>query len=53
LLPEQGTLWPRTYTAPRGTAKSVEGLMRGAEKLGAWCAPFSPFELAGILRVEF
>lgn len=53
LLPEQGTLWPRTYAAPRGTAKSVEGLMKAAEKLGTWCAPLSLFELSGILRVGF
>lgn len=53
LLPDQGTLWPRTYTATAGTGKSVEGLMKAAEKLGTWCAPLSLFELSGILRVEF
>jgi hypothetical protein len=53
LLPEQGTLWPRTYATPRGTAKPVASLMREAEKFGTWCARLSLFELSGILRVEF
>ena len=53
LLPEQATLWPRTYATPGGAAKPIESLMKSAEKLGAWCAPLTLFELAGILRVEF
>jgi len=53
LLPEKGALWPRTYATPRGTAKSVEELMKSAEKLGTWCSSLSLFELSGILRVEF
>lgn len=53
LMHEQGTLWPRTYTPPKGVSGPVEGLMKGAEKMGAWCAPLSLFELSGILRLEF
>ena len=53
LLPEQATLWPRTYVPPRGTAKSVDALLKAAEKLGAWCSQLSLFEVSGILRVEF
>lgn len=53
LLPQDGTLWPRTYAAPRGAAKTIGSLMKSAEKLGTWCAPFSLFELSGMLRLEF
>lgn len=53
LLSDRASLWPRTYTPPRGAAPSVQALLKAAEKLGAWCAPLSLFEIAGILRVEF
>lgn len=53
VLPDQAAFWPRSYSRPTNTSKPVTELMKAAEKLGAWCAPLSLFEISGILRVEF
>jgi len=53
LLPEQGVLWPRSYTKPYIDERAVAELLGAAEKLGAWCSSLSLYEISGILRVEF
>jgi hypothetical protein len=53
LVPADGVLWPLTRTEIADQAKSVDVLLRAADKLGAWCRPLTLFEIAGILRVEF
>lgn len=53
LIPDRGTLWPRSYTKPHVDAKSVAELLAAAEKLGGWCRSLSVYEISGILRVEF
>lgn len=53
MIPERGTIWPRSYTKPPVDAKSVEELLAAAEKLGGWCRSLSVYEISGILRVEF
>lgn len=53
LVPERGTLWPRSYAKPPVEANSVSELLAAAEKLGGWCGSLSVYEIAGILRVEF
>jgi len=53
MIPDQGTIWPRSYTKPPVVAKSVTELLAAAEKLGGWCRSLSVYEISGILRVEF
>lgn len=53
LIPERGTLWPRSYSTPPVDAKLVLELLAAAEKIGGWCRSLSVYEISGILRVEF
>jgi hypothetical protein len=53
LVPERGTLWPRSYAKPAVEAKSISELLAAADKLGVWCRSLSVYEISGILRVEF
>lgn len=53
LLPERGTLWPRSYSNPPNPSKHICELLGAAEKLGNWCRSLSAYEVSGILRVEF
>lgn len=38
---------------PSGVKPSVQSLITNAEKLGAWCAPMTLFEIENILKVAF
>jgi Family of unknown function (DUF6521) len=53
LVPQEALLWPRSRVAPPVEAKTVNDLLKSAERLGAWCRDVSLFEVAGVLRVEF
>ncbi len=53
LVPERGSLWPRSYSNPPIDAPPVAELLSAAEKLGSWCRSLSVYEVSGILRVEF
>lgn len=53
LVPDRGTLWPRSYAKPPVDAKAVSELLAAAEKLGSWSRSLSVYEISGILRVEF
>lgn len=51
---EHGTLIPLTHAAPKHRIpNSVRTLGQSAEKLGAWCASLTPFEIASALKVRF
>lgn len=53
LVPSDAILWPLSFTQPPGVNPRVLSLLKAAEKLGAWCANLTLFEIAGILKVEF
>ncbi len=53
LIPDRGTIWPRSYTKPPINVKPVVELLAAAEKLGGWCNSLTIYEISGILRVEF
>lgn len=53
MIPDRGTIWPRSYAKPPVDTKSVAELLAAAEKLGGWCRPLSVYEISGILRVGF
>lgn len=53
LVPDRGTLWPRSYANPPVDAKAIAELLAAAEKLGSWSRSLSAYEISGILRVEF
>ena len=53
MIPDRGTIWPRSYTKPPVDAKSLAELLAAADKLGRWCRSLSVYEISGILRVEF
>jgi hypothetical protein len=41
-----------SQTTPRTLPQSLHRLLRGAEKLGAWCGEVTLFELSSLLRVN-
>ncbi len=53
LVPNDGTFWPRSRTAPRDVETETAELMKAAERLGLWCAEVTLFEVERALRVEF
>jgi hypothetical protein len=53
LVPVEAVLWPVSRTAAPAEGKTLTGLLKSADKLGAWCRELTLFEVAGILRVEF
>jgi hypothetical protein len=53
LVPNEGVLWPRSTTPIPQQSRSVNELLKGAEKLGNWCGDLTLFEIAGLLKVEF
>jgi hypothetical protein len=46
-------VFPLSSAPARGVASSVRRLLADAEKLGAWCAELTPFEVASTLKVRF
>ena len=53
LVPELGTLWPKSYASQPVEAKPISDLLAAAEKLGYWFRTLSVYEISGILQVEF
>jgi hypothetical protein len=53
LLTSAGQFVPLTTSAPSAVPNSTRPLLAVAEKLGAWCAPLSLFEIASALKVSF
>jgi Family of unknown function (DUF6521) len=53
LVPNEGVLWPRSYSMPPADGKAVSDLLKSAQKLGSWCKDLTLFEIAGILKLEF
>lgn len=52
LVPSGATAWPRTRSQAPGMSKPVTELAKASEKLGAWCASLTMFEVLKTLRVE-
>jgi len=51
---EKGTVFPLSLTPPKaGIPKSVNRILKGAEKLGFWCSEISLHEVSLILKVGF
>ena len=48
-----GTVIPVTRTSPTDVPVSIKPLLANAEKLGAWCADLSVFEIGALLKVSF
>lgn len=48
-----GTVVSLTATSASGVPHSVKPLLTNAEKLGAWCAELTLFEISTILKVQF
>jgi len=46
-------VWPTTQSRASEAPKSVDSILRAAERIGAWCAQLSLFEISGTLHVEF
>lgn len=53
LVPKEAVVWPRSRAAAPAETKTVNDLLKSAEKLGTWCGNVSLFEVAGLLKVEF
>jgi hypothetical protein len=53
LILSEAVLWPRSHASAPAEGKAIVDLLKSAEKLGAWCAALTLFEVAGILKVEF
>jgi len=48
-----GTFIPLSNSPPSAVAVSARPLLKAAEKLGAWCAPLTLFEITSALKVAF
>jgi hypothetical protein len=50
LLTSMGQIVPLTTSAPSAVPNSARHLLAAAEKLGAWCAPLTLFEITSALK---
>jgi len=53
IVPSRAVVWPTTQSRASEAPKSVDSILRAAERIGAWCAQLSLFEISGTLHVEF